>query len=234
MGKEEKFIQPQKPDYLGHRARLRERYKKTDFETWPDYEILELILTYAIPRRDTKSIAKRLVKRFKNLSGVLDASREDLKEIKGVGENASILLNLFKPISAIYLKENLYKRNLLSSPQAVYEYLRASLKGSKDEEFKVIFLNNRNEPMAIEKIHEGTVNKSVVYPRKIVEGALKHKATSVIFAHNHPGGSLKPSFEDQEVTRKLITALKTVDIEVLDHIIISSQGYLSFKEEKII
>jgi len=230
----ENFNQSSKSDYSGHRKRLRERYKKVKLKGWQDYEILELLLTYVIPRKDTKPVAKRLIRSFKSLSGVLETPKEDLQEIEGVGERTALLFDLLKQSSVKYLKENLDNRDILSSPEAVYNYLRASLKGCKNEELKAIFLNSRNAPIAIEKIQEGTVNKSVVYPRKVIEQALRHKAVSVIFAHNHPGGSLKPSFDDREMTERLKSALNTVDIALLDHIIISSQGYFSFKEKKLI
>ncbi len=228
------LIMQVKPDCSGHRERLRRRYEKCGIENWQDYEILELLLTCIISRLDTKPLAKRLIKRFKTFSGVLEASPDEMVLIEGVGKKTALFLHLLKDICAVYLKEDLVRHDVLSSPRAVYDYLKVSLKGSRNEEFKVIFLNSRNVPVAIEKIQEGTVDRSVVYPRKIVEQALRHRAVSVIFSHNHPGGALNPSDEDRVITRKLKEALSTVDITVLDHIIISSKGYLSFKEEKLI
>ena len=132
------------------------------------------------------------------------------------------------------MEDLLEQKNVISSPKAVYNYLQASLRGSKDEIFKAIFLNTANRPVKAETIHVGTVNKAVVYPRKVVEHALKNKATSVILAHNHPGGSLTPSEDDKNITQALIKALGTVDVNVLDHIIIGLEGYFSFKEHKLI
>ena len=224
-----------KPDYLKHRQRIRQKYQKSGFDNWHDYEILELILTYAIPRRDTKPIAKALLKKFKSIKGVFDAEIEELKEISGIGANAGVLINLFKSVVSLYLlQELLEQENIISSPKAVYNYLQASLRGVKDEIFKVIFLNTANRPIKAEAIHIGTVNKAVVYPRKVVEHALKNKAASVILAHNHSGGSLTPSEEDKNITQVLIKALGTVDVNVLDHIIIGFEGYFSFKEHRLI
>ena len=224
-----------KPDYLNHRQRIREKYLKSGLDNWHDYEILELILTYAIPRKDTKPVAKALLRKFKNIRDVFDAEIEELKKINGVGSNAAVLINLFKEVVSLYLLEDLQEQeNVISSPKAVYNYLQASLRGSKDEIFKVIFLNTANRPVKAETIHVGTVNKAVVYPRKVVEHALKNKATSVILAHNHPGGSLTPSEDDKNITQALIKALGTVDVNVLDHIIIGLEGYFSFKEHKLI
>ena len=224
-----------KPDYLNHRQRIREKYLKSGLDNWHDYEILELILTYAIPRKDTKPVAKALLRKFKSIRGVFDAEMEVLNKVNGIGANATILINLFKEVVSLYLLQDLLEQeNVISSPKAVYNYLQASLRGSKDEIFKVIFLNTANRPVKAETIHVGTVNKAVVYPRKVVEHALKNKATSVILAHNHPGGSLTPSEDDKNITQALIKALGTVDVNVLDHIIIGLEGYFSFKEHKLI
>ena len=224
-----------KPDYLGHRQRIRQKYQKSGLNNWHDYEILELILTYAIPRRDTKPIAKALLKKFKSIRGVFDAEIEALNTVNGIGANAGMLISLFKEVVSLYLLENLLEQeNIISSPKAVYNYLQASLRGAKDEIFKVIFLNTANRPVKAETIHVGTVNKAVVYPRKVVEYALGNKAASVILAHNHPGGSLAPSEDDKNITQTLIKALGTVDVNVLDHIIIGTEGYFSFKEHRLI
>ncbi|MDO9463920.1 MAG: DNA repair protein RadC [bacterium] len=224
-----------KPDYLGHRQRIREKYLKSGFGNWHDYEILELILTYAISRKDTKPIAKALLKKFKSVRGVFDAEIEALSTVNGMGTNAATLINLFREAVPLYLLENLLEQeNIISSPKAVYDYLQASLRGAKDEIFKVIFLNTANRPVKVETIHVGTVNKAVVYPRKVVEHALGNKAVSVILAHNHPGGSLTASEDDKNITQVLIKALGTVDVNVLDHIIIGLEGYFSFKEHRLI
>ncbi len=224
-----------RPDYLGHRQRIREKYLKSGFGNWHDYEILELILTYAIPRKDTKPIAKALLRKFKSIRGVFDAEIEELKKTNGIGANAAILINLSKEVVSLYLLGALLEQgNIISSPKAVYNYLQASLRGAKDEIFKVIFLNTANRPVKVETIHIGTVNKAVVYPRKVVEHALRNQAVSVILAHNHPGGSLTPSEDDKNITQVLIKALGTVDVNVLDHIIIGFEGYFSFKEHRLI
>ncbi|MCK4401502.1 DNA repair protein RadC [bacterium] len=224
-----------KPDYLNHRQRIRQKYQKSGLNNWHDYEILELMLTYAIPRKDTKPVAKALLKKFKSIRNVLDAEIEELKKINGIGANAGMLINLLKDVVSLYLLESLLEQeNVISSPKAVYNYLQASLRGAKDEIFKVIFLNTANRPVKAETIHVGTVNKAVVYPRKVVEYALKNKAVSVILAHNHPGGSLTASEEDKNITQVLIKALGTVDVNVLDHIIIGTEGYFSFKEHRLI
>lgn len=222
-----------KPHYLGHRKRIKEKYKKAGLNGWLDYEILEFALTFAIPRKDTKPIAKELLSRFKTIDGVLNADRKDLKEICGISEHAALFIGFLKDMAILYLEKGLYNKDLLSSPEVVYDYLKASLKGSPDEEFKALFLNSRNHLLSIETIQTGTVNKSVVYPRKIVERALHNHASGVIIAHNHPGESLKPSEDDYNVTKAIKEALRTVDVVLLDHIIIGGNGYFSFREQGI-
>lgn len=222
-----------KPDYIGHRQRIKEKYEKSGTEGWLDYEVLELALSYAIPRKDTKTIAKELLSRFKTLNGVLDADRKELQDINGVSKHSSLFLNLLKDISVLYVEKGIHNKDLLSTPQLVYDYLKVSLKGLTDEEFKMLFLDSRNQLIAMETLKTGTVNRSIVFPRKVVESALYHHTVGVIISHNHPAGSLEPSQEDQDMTRAIRKALKTVDIALLDHIIIGGNDYFSFKESRI-
>ncbi|MEA1995858.1 MAG: DNA repair protein RadC [Campylobacterota bacterium] len=228
------MIKTQKPSYIGHRQRIKDKYKKSGVVGWLDYEVLELVLSYAIARKDTKPIAKELMARFKTLNGVLDADSKELKSVSGISEHTTLFLKLLKDIAVLYLKNDLHNKDLLSSPELVFDYLKASLKGCVDEEFKALFLNNRNQLIAIETLQTGTVNRSVVYPRKIVERSLYHHAVGVIIAHNHPAGTLTPSKEDGAVTKAIKDALRTVEITLLDHIIIGGNDYFSFKSKGLI
>jgi len=221
-----------KPDYLGHRRRIKEKYEKSGIDGWLDYEVLELVLSYAIARKDTKPIAKELLSCFKTINGVLDADRKELLAIKGISRHTALFLKLLKDTAILYAENGIHQRNLLSSPQAVYEYLKVSLKGAVDEEFRMLFLDSRNQLIAVERFKVGTVNRSVVYPRKVVERALYNHAVSVIIAHNHPAGSLQPSMDDRAVTKAIKEALKTVDITLLDHIIIGNNDYYSFRNNE--
>ena len=193
----------QRPSYIGHRRRIKEKYKKSGMDGWLDYEVLELVLSYAVARKDTKPIAKELLTRFKTINGVLDADREEFKNVPGISEHVGLFFNLIKDVTILYLENGLHDKDLLSSPEAVFDYLQASLKGSVDEEFKTLFLNSRNQLIAIETLQTGTVNRSVVYPRKLVERSLYHHAVGVIIAHNHPAGTLKPSRDDYNGREKL-------------------------------
>ncbi len=228
------MIKAQKPSYIGHRQRIKDKYKKSGIDGWLDYEVLELVLSYAIARKDTKPIAKELITRFKTINGVLDADKEELESVLGISEHTALFFGLLKDIAILYLENGLHNKDLLSSPEVVYDYLRAALKGSADEEFKTLFLNSRNQLIAVETLQTGTVNKAVVYPRKIVERALYNHAVNVIIAHNHPAGTLKPSQDDCAVTKVIKAALKTVEISLLDHIIIGGNDYFSFKSKGLI
>ena len=221
------------PSYIGHRKRIKEKYEKSGIEGWLDYEVLELALSYAIPRKDTKPIAKDLLARFKTLNGVLDADIRDLESIKGISEHSALFLRFLKDVSILYMEKGIHRRDLLSSSKAVCDYLKVSLKGLADEEFKMLFLDNRNQLITMETLKTGTVNRLVVFPRNVVERALYHHAVGVIIAHNHPAGSLEPSVEDQDLTRAIQEALKTVDIKLLDHVIVAGSEFFSFKENQI-
>ena len=223
------MIETKKPSYIGHRQRIKEKYEKSGINGWLDYEVLELALSYTIPRKDTKPIAKELISRFKTINGVLDSDIKELRTINGISNHTALFLNLLKDIAILYLENGLHDKDLLSSPQVVYDYLKASLKGAVDEEFKTLFLDSRNQLIAIETLKTGTVNRSVIYPRKIVERALYNHAAGVIIAHNHPAGTLQPSQDDSTITNAIKTALETMDIVLLDHIIIGGNGYFSFK-----
>lgn len=149
-------------DYIGHRKRIKDKYLQAGLKGFKDYEILELLLTLAIPRKDTKSLAKNLLKKFGCLHSVLEASKTELMSAPGAGENVFFVLSLLKDVGAIYLKDRLREKDVVSSPQMVYEYLQISLKGFKNEVFKALFLNSRNEVIDSEILQEGTVAHTTV------------------------------------------------------------------------
>jgi DNA repair protein RadC len=223
------------PHYIGHRKRLRSRFLKTAGEGLEDYEILELLLSYCIPRRDTKPLAKRLLSQFGSLTGVLDASYEELKQTQGLGEISAVLIKVTRRFVELYLREKTFnKEKRLSSPTEVVHYCRASMGGLKDEQFRAIYLNSQNQVIQEVVIQEGTVDQAVVYPRKVLEYALQFKATGVIIVHNHPSGSLQPSRSDIELTRKLKNTAAEMGIRVLDHLIVTRTGYFSFTENALL
>ncbi|MCX7823210.1 MAG: DNA repair protein RadC [Syntrophobacterales bacterium] len=218
-----------KIQFEGHRKRLRERFVKSGLEAFHDYEVLELLLTYAIPRRDVKPVAKRLLAHFKSLASVFDAPRESLEKIEGVGLQAAILISLIPQLFERYTFDRQKYKKVLSSARETWEYMRPKVDKSF-ESLWIIALNSQNQVLAVEMIHKGTVNKTMVIPRLIVESAIKHKATSIILVHNHPSGNAFPSKADYQITSLLKHLLETLDIRLLDHIIITGSSYYSFSE----
>jgi DNA repair protein RadC len=223
-----------KPHYHGHRERLKDRYIKGGVNALADYEALELLLTFAIPTGDVKPLAKELIKKFNNIQGVLDASVETLMEVKGIGKHSAVLLNVIKDIGSLYLRHKQVHKKTITNTRDIIDYLISIIGNSQDEQFLTLFLNVSNEIIAEEVITIGTINHATVYPRKILESAIKYKALRLILVHNHPGGTLDPSFSDITLTSKLKTMSNLFDIEVYDHIIVTKNGYMSFSEKKIL
>lgn len=218
----------------GHRERLRQRFLQGGLDSFLDYEVVELLLTLGTPRRDCKSIAKEIIKKFGNLCNVLDASQEDLQEIYGVGPNNIFGLKLFQAISERYTGEKIQKKEILNNPKAVFDYLKNLIGKEKKESFVVISLNSKNQLVKINKISLGTVDANIVHPREVFQAAIKNLATQIIIAHNHPSGSLEPSPEDIALTRQLSEASLILGIPLIDHIIVTNKEYLSMKEHNFI
>lgn len=222
-------------DYLGHRKRLRERYVKNGYEALQDYEIIELLLTFVKQRVDTKPLAKQLIKKYGTIEEILKADIKDLKETEGVGDITAVFLNFIGDIAACSFKDKAEKQKIsFRNKNQLISYLRNDIGFSKNEEFKVLFLNSVNEIIETEILFTGTIDKSAVYPRKILERALYHNARSIVFVHNHPSGNVSPSEKDIELTEEMKKFFKIVDINVLDHIIITKNSHFSFLEEGII
>ncbi|MFI5330655.1 MAG: DNA repair protein RadC [Desulfobaccales bacterium] len=226
--------QPEKPHYHGHRARLRQRFLLGGAGALQDYELLELLLTFAIPYSDVKPLAKSLIAHFGSFTRVFDATSEALAEVPGIREYSAVLIRLVKACAEYYLKEGVLDRQKISSLSTLVDYCRTSMGGLADEQFRVLFLNSQNEIIAEELVQEGTVNQTVVYPRKVLELALKHKATGLILVHNHPSGNLTPSAADLELTRSLVKASRALNLTVHDHLIIGRHGYFSLAEKNLL
>ncbi len=218
----------------GHFARLRNKFRRAGFDGLVDYEAVELLLTLGSPRADCKLPAKEALKRFGDLAGVLDASDEQLKEIHGLGPKNIIGLRLVKEAARAYLAVRARKLPTADSPAAVRDYLRLSLVGLKKEKFVVLLLNNANRVMECVDLFSGTVDQAAVFPREVVELALNGNASRVIFAHNHPAGTLRPSRDDIALTGRLKEACEAVGVDVLDHIVVGGDGYYSFRESGLL
>jgi DNA repair protein RadC len=213
----------------GHRERLRQRFEKSGFEGFHDYEIVELLLTYAIPRIDTKPVAKTLLGKFKTIQKVLDAPSEQLKEVDGLGRNATLFLRILRETIAEYFKEMAIARKEFRNIDELVGYLRDVIGGRQNEIVYVLYLNSKNELLDSDDLGEGTVSEAVAFPRKIVQGALKRNATSIILAHNHPGGIPEPSENDNAITKQIKNALQTVNISLQEHIIIAEEEFYSYR-----
>jgi DNA repair protein RadC len=220
-------------EYLGHRSRLKEKYRAAGLQGWLDHEALEFLLSFAQPRKDTKPIARKLLARFGAMNAVFDADIRELEAVEGMGAHSAAFVKLVKDFSLRYYENELSRKDLVSSPRAVFDYLKTALKGSFDESFVALFLDTQNRLIARETLSRGVVNKVGVYPRKVVERGLYHHAVSIIVAHNHPGGSLLPSEKDRKVTQAIHRALSSVEMTLLDHIIIGGNRFYSFRENGI-
>jgi DNA repair protein RadC len=221
-------------DKEGHRQRLRDRFLKGGLEGFHDYEIIELLLTLGTPRKDCKSAAKSALKSFGSLRGVLEASPEELWQIEGIGPNNVFGLKVAQAVARRYLADRVLDSDFIRSSDEVMEYLQHNLRDRGREVFIVIYLNGRNQVMAMEELFVGTLSTSAVYPREVVERILKHKAAAVIFAHNHPSGSPTPSADDHAITKKLKEATAAIDVSVHDHIIIAGNEVYSLADHGLL
>lgn len=218
----------------GHRKRLRERFIKSKADGFSEHELLELLLSYSIPRKDLKPLAKALIYKFNSLAGVLDAEIEELCNVKGIGQVSAVLIKLVKELKTEYHIEEAKNDISFSSPETVYNFVREKLAGSRDEKFLIIYLNTKNKIISHEISAEGTVTRAAVYPRKIIRKTLELNASAIILAHNHPSGEIEPSKQDIELTNSINKVCQPMDIRLLDHLIIGSNTYMSFTRENLI
>jgi DNA repair protein RadC len=224
------------PHYLGHRKRLRERFLKAGFAGFADHEIVELLLTLAIPRGDVKGPAKELLQRFENLRGILDAPLDDLRETRGIGEVVPIVLRIIREAATLYLQQKGEAGQPMSDPQVLSKFWRLRLGDLRDEVFEVAYLDTAARLLrdGIERLGAGTIDRATVYPRKVMEAALRRGAAALVFAHNHPNRDVTPSEQDKLITEALVLAATTLNIQVLDHLIVSSDKVFSFRREGLL
>lgn len=217
------------PHHAGHRDRLRQRFVEGGLNAMQDYELLELSLFYAIPRRDVKPLAKTLLKEFGSLKEVFGADLRDLQKVKGISENTAIFIKSVDAIMRKSLQGDIRAKPILSSWQSLVDYCYVSMAHEKKELFRVLFLNRRNQLISDEVMQSGTVDHTPVYPREIVKRALELGATAIILVHNHPSDDLTPSDSDILMTAEIIRAAAALDIVVHDHLIIGKSGHSSLK-----
>ncbi len=216
----------------GHRERLRSRFLKEGLDNFEDHQVLELLLFQTIPRLDTNPIAHKLMQRFGSLSAVLEADPKDLASVEGVGSTAAVFLSMIPQVTRRYFHDRVrHSRKTLNTSEAAAEYLVPLMAGRSEEVFYAICLDSQLRVLYPALISEGTVRDALVHPRHVVEAAVRHKAASVILAHNHPGGGIKPSTHDHRMTRNLVQALGGINVQVADHIIVAGDQIYSFSRE---
>ena len=213
---------------------LEERFLKYGLKGFNLSEMVELLLGLNPPHKECKKLAKEVVARYKNLSDFLTAPLEELEQIPGMTPRRVLFVKLIQEIPPQFLKEKIIDRPIYSSAQQVFDYLYASMRGLKKEVFKVIYLNSQNQIIDTEDLFEGTINSGAISPRRVIEGAIKNRAASLIFVHNHPSGNPEPSQQDKEVTRDLVYAAAIMRLKALDHIIIGDNRYFSFAGDGLI
>jgi DNA repair protein RadC len=222
------------PHYHGHRERLRARFREAGPEAVSDYELLELVLFRAIPQRDVKPLAKDLIAKFGSFAEVVAAPRARLKEIKGAGEAVVDELQVVHAAASRLARGQVQKRPMLSSWSSVLDYCRTAQAFADKEQFRVLFLDKRNQLIADEVQQTGTVDHTPVYPREVVKRALELSATALILVHNHPSGDPTPSHADIQMTQAIVDVTKPLGISVHDHIIVGKEGHASFKGLRLI
>ena len=220
--------------YLGHRDRLRARFNAGGADALPDYELLELVLFRAIPRRDVKGLAKALIKRFGSFAEVIGARPQLLAEVDGIGEAAVTELKIVEAAARRLTKGAVQKRPMLGSWAEVIDYCRAAMAFAEREEFRILFLDKRNMLIADEVQGKGTVDHTPVYPREIVKRALELSATALLLVHNHPSGDPTPSPVDVRMTQEIIAIAKPLGVTIHDHIIVGRNGHSSLKGLRLI
>jgi len=222
------------PDHKGHRQRLRQRFRKTGEQGLADYELLEFLLFSALPRQDTKKIAKAMLQRFGSFPAALAAPRERLKEIPGLSDISIDALQAVHAAVIRYHRSGLDGKRVLDSWSNVLDYLQAAMGHSGVEQFRVLYLDKKNALIADELQQTGTVDHTPVYPREVIRRALEHSATAIILVHNHPSGDPAPSRADIQMTSKIVSIAEPLGIAVHDHIIVGLRKNISFRSLNLI
>ena len=228
-------------DSQGHRERIKEKFLKNGIDGFAEYEILELLLTYCIPRKDTKPIAKELLNKFKSLDNIFKADFDKLSAIDGLGKNSIVFLKLMGDLPNIIYKDELKNKKLvdketlkISNKDILLKYLRNKIGYEEIEKFYVLYLSSSNEVIEFEENSVGTLDRSSVYPREIYKKIINLNAKSIILAHNHPSDNITPSKCDIELTNEIAKGLKNFGALLIEHIIITKNSYFSFLEEGLI
>lgn len=217
----------------GHRKRVKNRFLNDGLDGFEDHQVLELLLFYSIPYKDTNEIAHSLIMKYGSLSGVFEADPKDLAATIGVGENTAVLLALIPSLARRYANDKLKDKPQLKNTEIAADYIKNYFIGRTNEFFYCICLDSQLKVVFPALISEGTVKETAVFPRQVVEAVIRHNASSIILAHNHPGGVMKPSEDDLYMTQRLVNILEPLSVKVRDHIIFCGDEYYSFSRNGI-
>ena len=224
-----------KPHYHGHRARLRQRFLSGGADALHDYELLELLLFQALPRGDTKPLAKRLLAHFDDdFAELIGAPADRLRAVEGVGEAVVAALKTSEAVALRLMCQRTRERDVVSSWRELLAYCRAKIAGSAREQFHILFLDTKNQIIADEQQQTGTIDHAPVYPREVIKRALELSAAAIILVHNHPSGDPRPSVADIDITRKIAQAGSELGVVVHDHLVIAHGGHVSFRSEGLL
>jgi DNA repair protein RadC len=226
----------QPPHFHGHRQRLRNKFIKNGLAGFADYEVVELLLTLAIPRADVKQPAKVLLARFGNLRGILDAPLAELQAVPGIGTVTPVALRVIREVASLYLQQEAEPHDALTDPHVLVRFWRLRIGALANEVFQVGYLDSAYRLLrdGIETLEEGTIDRAAVYPRRVIEAALRRGAAALVLAHNHSNGAVQPTEQDKTLTRALVLAATTVQIKILDHLIVSPDHAFSFRQEGLL
>ena len=229
-------MEEEKPTYHGHRQRLRERFLRSNGVDMADYEVLELLLTYALPRKDVKPLAKKLIKHFGSYAGVITASKERLMEVEGIKENTATLIKFIEYSTKKLSWQNLAYEDsaFITTTDALIEFCRCAMGYSDVEVLRTIYVDTKLKVIDTEILQKGTVSSVNINPREIVVQALKKNASGIIMVHNHPSGDPRPSNNDIDATKRVKDACEAVGIKLHEHLIITPSSYYSFSQRHLV
>lgn len=220
------------PHYHGHRSRLRDRFVKNGFQGFADYEVVELLLTLAIPRSDVKEPAKALIAKFRTLRGILDAPMDELQRVDGLGPVTPVALRVIREAASLYLQQSAERRDCLADDESLARFWRVRIGALSHEVFQVAYLDSGYRLLrdGVEELERGTIDRATVYPRVVMEAALRRGAAGLVVGHNHPNGKVAPSEQDKLLTRALVLAAETLQVRIVDHVIVSPDAAFSFRK----
>lgn len=220
----------EKTVHAGHRARMKERFMKEGLSGFSEHEVLEFLLMFAIPQRDVNPLAHRLIERFGSLSAVLETAPSELKRVDGVGENAAVLLSLMPQLLSYYQHSAMGSKPVITNLAEARRYAGALFFGLHEERVYMICMDQSGRVLRPALLHKGTIDQVQIYPREVVETALRYHAHAVLLAHNHPSGTAEPSQDDYDATRAVISALNVIGVRVIDHLIFAGNSVYSMTQ----